>query len=293
MRILITGATGFLGGRLLRSLAGRHEVWAITRRRPEQTWPDGRILIQDLAAESWTAELPSAIDAVVHLAQSPEFRDFPNRAANIYGVSAAATMRLLEWAQRAGARHFVLGSTDGLYGSSGNPVREADPIPDHRSQLGFYFATKRASELLAMQYASQFHVAVLRFFFIYGAGQSERMLLPRLVGSVRAGRSVLLQGEDGIRLNPIHVDDAVRAIERTFDLQESRIFNVAGPQTASLREIANSIGRAVDCPPVFDIDKTVTPAHLVADIGRMTGALGAPSIRLDRGIAELCGSPAP
>jgi nucleoside-diphosphate-sugar epimerase len=287
-RILLTGATGFIGTRLLARLAERYDVWAVVRQLPAGPARNVTWLVQDLSAEAWSMELPRRIDAVIHLAQSPHYRDFPARARDVYAISAGATMRLLEWAQRAEATHFVLASTGGLYGTSDVPVRESDPLPEQRSQLGFYFASKRASELLAIQYAGELSSIVLRLFFVYGTGQSPKMLMPRLVGSIREGRPVQLQGEDGIRFNPIHVDDAARAIEACLTLTEARVINIAGPEATSLRHVSKAIGRLVGRDPIFDIDASAAPNHLVADIGRMTSALGAPRIGIEKGLAELC-----
>lgn len=290
MRILLTGATGFLGGRLLRRLSVDHDVYALSRRLPASA--DGRSatwLVQDLAASTWTIELPDEIDTVVHLAQSPNFRNFPAQAEEIYGVSAGATMKLLDWALKAGAKHFVLGSTGGLYGSSEGPIGENAPLPHERSQLGFYFATKRAAELIAQQYAGQLTVATLRFFFIYGAGQSASMLMPRLAANIRDGKPVVLHGKEGIYLNPVHVNDAVNAITRVINLEDSRLLNIAGPQVTTLRQICEEMGRLLDRRPIFDVDMTTRPNHLIADIGRMSRALGAPKIGIKAGIAELLG----
>ena len=290
MRILLTGATGFLGGRLLRKLAGEHEVYALSRRVPGSAADSGATwLVQDLAQSSWTISMPDKIDAVVHLAQSPHFRDFPTQAEDIYGVSTGTTMKLLDWALRVGAKRFVLGSTGGLYGVSKEPVAETALLPNQRSQLGFYFATKRAAELLAQQYAGQLAVATLRFFFIYGAGQSSSMLMPRLAANIRDGKPISLQGDDGIHLNPVHVDDAVNAIVRVMDLKDSRLLNVAGPQMTTLREISEEMGRLLGRRPIFDVDMIAHPNHLVADIERMSRALGAPEIGIKVGIAELLG----
>lgn len=286
-RILITGATGFVGARLLARLVGHGEVWALSRRRPAGSGV--RWLQQDLAAEVWTAALPERIDAVVHLAQSGNFRDFPAKAVEIHAVSAGTTMRLLDWAVRAGATQFVLASTGGLYGAGTSPARESDPLPDFTGPLGFYFATKRASELLVEQYSRLLNGAILRYFFVYGSGQPQQMLMPRLVGSIAAGSPIQLQGEDGIRINPIHVDDAVRAIERCLELNNSGLFNVGGPDVASLREIAEIVGRKLGRSPEFVVDEGARPNHLVADIERMSRELGAPSVGLEVGIAELCG----
>jgi len=288
--ILVTGATGFLGSRLIAHLAPRHEIWALTRQIPANG--NGRVtwLQQDLAADRWTATLPEALDAVIHLAQSPHFRDFPDRAKDIYAVAAGATMRLLDLAYQAGAKHFILASTGGLYGRSERPVRETDPLPEIRSQLGFYFAAKRASELIVTQYATMLNAVILRYFFLYGSGQAPSMLMPRIAGNIREGRQVYLHGENGMRFNPVHVDDAVAAIERCLTLGESRIFNIAGPEVAHLREIATALGRHLKRDPVFTVDNTVEPNHLVADIQRMSNALGAPKIGFEAGLAELCRS---
>jgi UDP-glucose 4-epimerase len=289
-RILVTGATGFLGGRLVAHLSPQHEIWALARHIPANGGARVTWLQQDLAADQWTAALPGAIDAVIHLAQSAHFRDFPDRAKHIYAVAAGATMRLLDLAHQAGARHFILASTGGLYGMSDRPVRETDPLPEIRSQLGFYFAAKRASELLVTQYATMLNAVILRFFFLYGSRQASGMLMPRIAGNIREGRTVYLHGENGLRFNPVHVDDAVAAIDRCLTLGESRTFNIAGPEVAYLRDIAMAIGRQVKRDPVFTVDNTVEPNHLVADIQRMSSGLGAPKIGIEAGLAELCRS---
>ena len=198
-------------------------------------------------------------------------------------------MKLLDWALRAGAKHFILGSTGGLYGVSKDPVAETAVLPNQRSQLGFDFVTKRSAELLAEQYSGQFSVATLRFFFIYGADQSSSMLMPRLAANIRDGKPIGLQGDDGIHLNPVHVDDAVKAIVRVMDLKDSRLLNIAGPQVTTLRKICEEIGRLLGRDPIFDVDMIAHPNHLVADIERMSRALGAPEIGIKAGIAELLG----
>lgn len=289
MRILITGGAGFVGGRLVAHLKDHHEVFALVRKPPPLPDPKVNWLVQDLAEPRWNVELPSKIDAVVHLAQSPHFRDFPTQAMDIYAVSAATTMRLLDWGLKAGARNFVLGSTGGLYGTSDAAVMESDPVPEQRNQLGFYFASKRAAELLAQQYTGQINVATLRFFFVYGAGQPGQMLLPRLVTNVREGKPIFLQGENGLRLNPVHVDDAVAAIHRALELHESRLINIAGPEPTTLRTIGDEIGRQIGRDPIFNVDKIAQPNHLVSDINRMTRVLGAPQIGIKTGISTLLG----
>jgi UDP-glucose 4-epimerase len=289
-KILLTGATGFLGARLAARLERSHELWVLARRKDHSRGGARHWLIQDLAQDRWTVELPDRIDAVIHLAQSPNYRDFAGAASEIFQVSAATTVRLLEWARRAGARRFVLASTGGLYGAGDVPVHEDSEVFEDRGPLGFYFATKRMSELAVAQYAGDMTTAVLRFFFMYGSRQSPQMLMPRLVDSVRQGRPVSLQGADGIRINPIHVDDAMRAVEACLGLTQSRTINIAGPEEVTLRRIAELIGAEVRRDPVFAVDSAVKPRHLVADIRRMTAVVGAPTVGVAAGLRELCGA---
>ena len=155
--------------------------------------------------------------------------------------------------------------------------------------LALYFAAKRAAELIVGTYSGLFTTVVMRFFFVYGSGQSPQMLMPRLVDAVRAGRAVTLQGHDGIRINPVHVDDAVAALDAGLRLTQDHVLNIAGPDTLPLRRIVELIGAEIGRPPLFSVDASAVPRHLAADIGRMSAVIGAPAIGLAAGIRELCG----
>ncbi len=290
MRIFVTGASGFIGRHLVAALAEAHQVFAAVRRRPTEA-PAGVSWIEhDFTAAAPPTEWPAAIDAVVHLAQSRHYRAFPEKASDIYSVGLDATMRLLDWARVAGARKFVLASTGGLYGAGPRPFRESDPVAIGPGPLGFYFTVKRLSEMLAEQYAPFFAVAILRVFFAYGQGQAPSMLMARLIESVRAGEPVRLHGKDGIRINPVHVADAVRVIARCLDADASGVFNVAGPEVVSLRETAAHIGAALGRTPRF-VTEPGAAADLVADIDRLRRELVPPTVAMREGLRSACEAP--
>ena len=71
------------------------------------------------------------------------------------------------------------------------------------------------------------------------------MLMPRLVENVHAGRPITLQGDDGMRFNPIHVSDAARATISAAALKSSAVINVAGPEVLSMRGVGECIGAAI------------------------------------------------
>lgn len=282
MNVLVTGATGFLGRHVAELLSAEHTVYSAARRADAVT--AGQVVDVDLAGGDLRA-LPASIDAVIHLAQSENYRAFPERADDIFAVNTASTVALLDYARRAGAKKFILASTGGVYGFGEHPFTERDPVAAPR-ELGFYAASKYAAELFAQSYASVLDVIVLRFFFIYGTGQKTSMLMPRLVQSVRSGEEVTLAGDSGLRINPIFVTDAARAVERSLHVSGSHVVNVAGPQQIDLRSLVEAIGEATGHTPLFRVDDT--PARsLIGDIERMSTLLAAPAVGCREGLTKL------
>jgi UDP-glucose 4-epimerase len=289
-RCVVTGASGLIGSSLLGALAGNWHVHAVGRHCPP-VLPDGAEWhTMDLTEGLDGAALPPRVDSVVHLAQSEHFRDFPEHALEVFQVNAGATARLLGYAQGAGARSFVLASSGGVYRPGHDALHEELDIVS-REDLGYYIGTKLCSEILTEQYAPVLTVVIIRYFFVYGPGQRQDMLIPRLVRSVREGKPVTLQGENGLRINPTHVSDAARATARAMDLRESHKINVGGPQIVTLRELCETIGRRVGRAPVFHTNPGTEPYPLVGDTEKMRRLLTTPLISVEDGIAGQIETP--
>jgi UDP-glucose 4-epimerase len=282
--VVITGATGLIGTQLSMELQGNYDVHCVCR-RPSSDAPGTRHTF-DLSGEAGLDGLPAKTDAVIYLAQSEFFREFPEHSIDVFQVNTVNVLRLLDYARKARCRTFVYASSGGVYGAGDMPMSEDTQIPA-RGNLGFYLTTKLCSEIMAQNYAQFFDVVVLRFFFVYGPAQRPSMLIPRLIERVRTGQSIALQGEPGIRINPTYVSDAVAATARALELRASHTINVAGPDVLSMRDIGNLIGRAVGREPVFKIDPGSGAGHLVADTRRMRELLVPPKVGFAQGLESM------
>lgn len=282
--VLITGANGLLGRALVARLASYRDVYALARSRLSESFGAGVVAIEHDLRQQEVPRMAETPDTIVHLAQSPRHRDFPDGALDVFEVNTGSTQRLLDWAGRHGVKRFIYASTGSVYGHGQAALSEDAPVPD---SLGHYAASKRCGELLAAAYRERMVVIVLRFFTIYGPGQRADMLIPRLVNNVMLGRPIVLQGESGARFNPIYVDDAAAAVDAATGLAMSETINIAGPQVLSLREIGDEIGNATSRVARFEVQSGATPMHLVGDTAKMRRVLVSPRIAFAEGVNRL------
>lgn len=263
MRILLTGATGFLGSHLLPHLTVDCEVWTAGMRPAAD--PAARFVAVDLGRAGFTAALPDRVDAVVHLAQSHRYRDFPDGAGDMVAVNVAATAELLDYARRAGARHFLFASSGAVYQPFEGGMAETDPC----APTDFYGASKLAAEALIRAYASCFPVCILRLFFLYGRGQVAR-LAPTLVARLRAGAPITLAGSgQGLAFTPTHVADAAAVIVEALGRKWDCIVNVASPEIVTIHRMATMLGKRMGIEPTFVMTPGPEPAPITPNLIRL------------------------
>jgi nucleoside-diphosphate-sugar epimerase len=232
-RVIVTGATGFIGAALLGSGSGRELV----------------PLAGDLTDPAFANALPWGAAAVIHLARSRRQHD-PDGAGDMRAVNVEGTRRLLDWAASGGARRFVLASTASVYAASREPVAE-----DARIEPGdLYSETKREAENLLDERAGALEAFCLRVFTPYGPGQSGQ-LVSGLIERVRSGRAIEVQGERGLLLSPILASDVAAAFLRALELpaaETTTTVNVGGPDQLGIGELGEIIGAALGVEPAFE-----------------------------------------
>lgn len=245
-RVLVTGATGFLGGEVCSALRARGDtVIAIGRdaaKLAKLAASGATALALDLARDD-PAGLKIEADAMVHAAalSTPWGAPAAFAAANIEGTRAAIAL-----ARSAGIRRFVNISTSSVYfrfaDQTGLTEDAALPAP-----VNSYAATKRAAEALVLD-AADLDPISLRPRGLYGAGDTA--LLPRLLKAARAGPLPRLRG--GLAATDLtYVVDAADAVLAALDAPSQpahRLFNISGGQALMIADVAEAAGAAAGVP---------------------------------------------
>jgi dihydroflavonol-4-reductase len=243
MRIALTGASGYTGGRLLEALRARGDEVRVLLRGSTGGGERARALASsvvggDLADEGALAALVEGCDAVLHVAAVYRTAGHPDdyyREVNVRG-----TARLLEAAARAGVRRFVHTSTVGVHGDVRNPpADEAAPI----APGDIYQETKAEAEALALRFHRErgLPVAVVRPGAIYGPRETR---LLKLFRAIARGRYAVV-GSGRSFYHPVYVDDLVQgyllALERPEAVGEA--FLICGPSYVSQDDLAALVAR--------------------------------------------------
>ncbi len=250
MVILVTGASGFIGRRLVERLVreGDKTIYAASRAGES---PQGAIGVRlDLCDRASFANLPESIDTVVHLAALIDSEDI----GSYIDTNVRGTAWVLQYAAGAGASLFVHGSTGGLYGSSAVPFTEASPFRPQDD----YALTKAQAEMLVMALGQGMVKVRLRYSGPYAIGTPNP--LTRLVNRVIDGEEIEVIPGMYPRYCPLHVDDAVEMTVRCLELSSDVALNIAGTEVATFPAIALIAGEEVGREPRF---KLVSPEETI------------------------------
>jgi nucleoside-diphosphate-sugar epimerase len=283
-KILITGASGFIGTHLIKLFEGCHEMILLSRRQRDSIVKRGiRWLNIDLSEPSDFSKLPDEVDVIIHLAQSEFYRQFPEKAEDIFNVNIQGAFRLLEYARYAKAKLFIFASTGSVYGYGSKEFLETDAV----NPADFYGVSKHMGELLLRCYEPFFRTVIFRFFMVYGPGQ-DKMLIHSLLEKVKKGEIITIEGSPGLRINPIYIGDAIRALDSALHHPVSGVFNVAGDEAVTVRDLVRIIEKVLEKKASLHHTNHQKAGDLVGENSRMKKILNVlPEILLYEGLRKM------
>jgi dihydroflavonol-4-reductase len=240
VRVLVTGATGFTGGHLARSLAAAGcDVHALVRDagRASPLAADGVVLhTGDIRDAGAVAAAMSGVDIVYHIAAT--YREAGIADAEYRAINATAVRQIVEAAAHAGARRVVHCSTVGVHGDIAHPPANED-APLRPGDI--YQITKLEGERLARDTGARLgiEVTIARPTGIYGPG--DRRLLKLFRGVVRGRFPTLGRGE--IYYHLTYIDDLVEGFRLCGEHPNAanRTYILAGGEVTTLNELVGLI----------------------------------------------------
>ncbi|HBF12223.1 MAG TPA: epimerase [Deltaproteobacteria bacterium] len=318
MKILLTGAAGFIGSHLAEALLGKgHSIIGIdnlnnfydpalkrknlseieaTAKKLKGKFEchQGDICNEDFIVPLIKKEKP---DGIIHLAAMAGVRPSIEDPILYETVNGLGTTVLLEASRQAGIHHFIFGSSSSVYGLNTKvPFAESDPVNLPYSP---YAQTKRANELQCHVYHKLYKMnfACLRFFTVYGPRQRPDLAIRKFTELMYEGKSIPILGDGSFRRDFTYVDDIIEGVMKSLDwiTQNSsqpkyEIFNLGESATTSVLDLIHLLEKAsgkkakLDFKPVQPGDVPIT----YADISKARQILGYnPQIPLEAGIPRF------
>lgn len=296
-KILITGATGFVGARVARLLVDQgRDVALLMRsesnsRRIEDLLDRCTILQGDMSSlEKLRSPLRDfAPQAVLHLAW--EGVKGADRNSPIQMRNVSSSIDLYRLTAELGCRHFIGLGSQAEYGQLQGKISESGPARPTTVYGSAKFATGLLLERAAATSDRPF--AWLRLFSSYGPDDDPSWMIPYMITRLLAGeKPSLTQAEQ--MWDYLHVDDAAAGIVAALDADARGFFNLGSGQSRPLRTIIESIRDLID--PSLPLGFGEVPyrpdqvMHLEADITSLSSASGwMPQITLEDGLHDLVG----
>ncbi len=273
-RVLVTGASGFLGRHLIEALRSRGVAARTLGRRPPANIP--RVLQDHVVADirhDFT-RAADGCDCIIHLAGLSDASASYENPVEFTETNVIGTVRALEAARRTNAA-IIVASSQRVYRPGVRPLAEDSPL----GPVDPYGETKLQAEEWTELYARLYGVraTILRFFSIYGPGQTSGQssgVVSIFLRTAREGRPIRARARQ-LR-DFVDVRDAVRAIDLSMRHPPDaiRICNVGSGQATSVAELGELVRTVVGLPSPVIVDLSPGAESYVADPRRAASEIG-------------------
>lgn len=252
--ILVTGAAGFIGSRLVQSLlekgyivvgfdnlsTGTLENLTIQRQNANFSF-----ILGDVRNKAEVKCAFKNIQVIVHLAAQIDIAASVLNPTETNEINASGTLTLLEGAAKNSIERFVFASSTAVYGDAREmPIKENTPL----RPLSPYAASKAAGEAYCSAYANCYdlNTVALRFFNVYGAGKEKNSysgVITKFIQNALRDQPLTIEGDGEQTRDFIHVANVVEAITLAIEQRnlEGEVFNVCTGKPTSINQLAEIV----------------------------------------------------
>lgn len=303
-RILICGASGFIGRNLFETLSKREDLDVHGVYYKNNPFPQNKNLIQaDLRVASQVKAVTQEMDVLIHTAAVTAGSKAVSQKPHEF-ITDNVMMNTLLWqaAHENNVPHVIFMSCTLMYPSSDSPVKETETVFESRELHPAYFGgawVKVFAEKLAEFYAGQGRTrfTAVRHSNIYGPYDKFDLEKAHVFGATvtkvltSKNGAIVVQGEGKAERDLLYVSDLVDFVTMVMEKQDSpfEIFNVGLGQAVSVKKLVEKIivlsGRRLEI--VYDTSKPTIDTKLVLDINKVQKKIGwSPRVSLDEGIQK-------
>lgn len=263
-KVLVTGASGFVGSHLARKLLTEgFEVRIIARPTSNTSrlhMAGAEVITGDLTDKECVRKAVTGVDTVYHIAAL--FRKAKLPDSDYWAVNYQAALDLLHASYDAGVSRYVHCSTVGVLGHICNPpANESTPY----NPGDIYQITKCEAEkaVLKFQEETGYPITVIRPAGIYGPGDTRWLKLFKGISR----RRFPMVGSGNTYIHFVYIDDLVDAFRRAADTPEAigKVYIIAGERYVTLNELVQTIADAVNVAPL-SIHIPVKPVHMLSGV---------------------------
>jgi UDP-glucuronate 4-epimerase len=318
MKVLVTGAAGFIGSHLCEHLlknghavvgldnmnqfydpdVKKENILAVERtanqNQKEFVFYVGDIRHQDFLRQVFRENV--GVDVIVHLAAMAGVRPSMENPLLYEEVNQLGTINVFEEARRAGIKKVIFGSSSSVYGNNEKtPFTETDPVDN---PISHYAATKKAGELTAHIYHKIYgmSVACLRFFTVYGPRQRPDLAIHKFTKLIFAGKKIPIYGDGTKSRDFTYIADNIDGVYKAIlwatesQLPHYEIFNLGESRTVTVNHLIDvletSIGIKAEREYLPDMPGDVEKTF--ANIAKAKNVLGYdPHTQIEEGVPEF------
>jgi nucleoside-diphosphate-sugar epimerase len=292
--ILVTGAAGFLGSFLVRTLQDSFptcQIISVSRSKRASALSDDRIsyLHGDLRERQTWSQFPATITHVCHLAANIPWSGSSKRDQDVERDNVLPVTNLVAESSRwPRLEQIIYSSSVSVYEPTTDVLTEQSPTNPNT----VYGRAKLSNEeTLTALNERNVGVISLRFSSIYGYGQYPVTVLPLMVNRALDNKAITVFGDGKRTQDFVHRTDAVRAVCLAMEAGTNGVFNVGSGTPTSMYELAqvvNNVFASGRSSIIFSTDRVETDPGIKLDISKARNELKyEPSVGLEEGLKQL------
>jgi UDP-glucose 4-epimerase len=251
MSILVTGGAGFIGKHLVRSLLEKGYAVTIFDNFSNST-KDSTLSLVEMGIKiiegdiTKYLEITNAVkdhEIVIHLAAKISVSESISSPLETYGVNVNGTRNVLTACKKNNIKKLIVASSAAVYGEGTPNVKLTENL--ETNPISPYGESKVEMEQEIREFALKYDInyVILRFFNIYGVGQSDEYagVITKFIEKIRQGKSLEIFGDGTQTRDFVAVEDVINSIHNSTSQNKSGIYNIASGKTITIKDLAEKI----------------------------------------------------